>query len=156
MPFVVASLAFTGDAASQCAVKASQCAVCHATSDRAPERRAKADWHRDHAIGDFCAGCHGGDAGATSEPEAHAGLVHPLADPARTCAGCHADKTEAFAQRYAARLAERTPEAAPPRPRASSRNGVVAAIAAVVAAAGAVVIAWNERRRRKLAEQGSS
>ncbi|MFT3765315.1 MAG: hypothetical protein QM820_07345 [Minicystis sp.] len=144
------SLLFAGGAAAQCAAKVSSCALCHATSERAPERRAGADWHRDHAIGDFCAGCHGGNAEATTEAEAHVGINNPLAEPARACAPCHADRAGDLAQRYASRLAQRAAEQAPPpSPRAAgtSHDGVATAIAALVAAAGTAVVAWNERRR---------
>lgn len=141
---------FAGEVSAQCAAKVSSCALCHATSDRAPERRPNADWHRDHAIGDFCAGCHGGDPAAQAEADAHAGLVSPLAEPSRSCAPCHAAGFDERAQRYSARLAERAPSPpAPlaPRPR-GSRNGLVAAVAVLVASAGVIVVLLTERRRR--------
>jgi hypothetical protein len=148
--FVLAALFHAPVAAAQCAAQASTCALCHATSDRAPERRPGAEWHRDHAVGDFCAGCHGGDARAATEDEAHRGLSHPLSDPARSCAPCHADRWAERADGYAAHLAARAPEPPPP-PRAAPGSGNVAigALAAAVAVAFTALIVFNERRRRR-------
>lgn len=153
MLFAVALLLSGDDASAQCAAKVSSCALCHATSDRAPARRANADWHRDHSIGDFCAGCHGGEPAAAGEHEAHVGLVNPLVDPARSCAPCHEGGFTERAQRYAARLADRAPS--PPAPRASpasapaSRDEYVAALAVIVAALGGALVLFNERRRQR-------
>lgn len=56
-------------------------------------------WHADHGFGDLCVACHAGDPAAASKEAAHAAMVSPLDDPARACAGCHAD-AEARALRY--------------------------------------------------------
>ncbi len=137
-------------ARAQCAAKVSSCAQCHEAPDCAIVRRADEDWHKDHALGDFCAGCHGGDPAAEGDAEAHAGLVWPLADSSRSCAPCHAENHRELAQRYAARAAapDRKPSAAsPPSAASGSGNRVVGALATFVALGGSAFVAWNERRR---------
>lgn len=148
-----ATLLASRDAGGQCAAQASTCAACHATSPRAPVRHGDAPWHKDHTAGDFCAGCHGGDAAQKREAEAHAGLVEPLADPARSCAPCHDARPFDLAQRYAAALAERGP--APPAPRApASRDALVGGVAAALAAVLLALVVVNERRRRAASVEG--
>lgn len=144
------------EALAQCATKVSSCTQCHEIEGRAPVHGDASPWHEDHALGDFCVGCHGGAPEADHEAEAHVGLIPPLADVARSCAPCHADGL-ALALRYAGHAAAReagSARAPAPRP-ASARNGLVGALAVATAIAGGTLVAITERRRRAIARGGS-
>lgn len=80
-------LAAGSEVKAQCPSAGSSCTTCHArdaTLEVAP-------WHSQHAFGDLCAFCHGGDPDATEMADAHLGLHGPLADVKTTCGGCHGD-----------------------------------------------------------------
>src|SRR5208283_4604607 len=114
---------------------------CHETEGHYQVRGNGTEWHRDHALGDFCAGCHGGDAEAPGAAEAHRGVVWPLADPARSCAPCHEGTFRDLAARYAAgaearhaRRARGPRIAEPARPALRTHDAAAGAIAVLLAA----------------------
>lgn len=138
-----------GDAWAQCADKPSSCLQCHETRGHRSTRDDGSAWHRDHAIGDFCSGCHGGDPAADGEADAHAAMLAPLASSERACASCHASNHRELAARYDAAGPARRGAQPPPAPAADPRRGdtIAGALAALIAVAGAVFVAWNELRR---------
>jgi hypothetical protein len=93
------ALMFADSARGQCAATVSSCVQCHETEGRFKVRENGTAWHGDHAIGDFCAGCHGGNPEAAGQADAHQGVGQPLADPGRSCAPCH-EGYAALAERY--------------------------------------------------------
>lgn len=157
MLLVPALLFAAADASAQCANRVSSCVQCHETEGKRRVRDDGADWHRDHALGDFCAGCHGGNAEAASEAEAHQGLASPLADADRSCTPCHATGVRERASRYASavearRALPRAPAEPPRAPGAASNNdGVLSAIVAALGIAAGAIVAVTERRRDRLA-----
>jgi hypothetical protein len=88
--FALAAFVASPSAHAQCGAATSSCRQCHEIEGLGP-RPAGAKWHVDHALGDFCADCHGGDGTTRDEATAHAGLVDPLALPPARCVACHAD-----------------------------------------------------------------
>jgi len=140
----------SGKAGGQCANRPSSCLQCHETEGHYKVRGNGTEWHGDHALGDFCAGCHGGDADAPDAAGAHQGVASPLADPQRSCAPCHEGTFGALAGRYAAAAKARPPRRAggrdvaePPR----SHDGAAGTIAALIAAAAGAIVTLTERRR---------
>jgi hypothetical protein len=112
-------------------------------------------WHRDHALADFCAPCHGGDPEAQDEATAHATLVAPLEHVDTACAPCHGADAAAFARRYASTRAVTTAPSrqappSPPPPPAGRRvvwgNVVLAIVVAALGLGGGSLVARNERR----------
>jgi cytochrome c553 len=99
-------------ARAQCSSNASSCVACHEAQGLRPVLQSVQPWHVDHGFGDLCAACHGGDPSALDAARAHLGLRPPLAEPSRSCAGCHQDEAAARAERYAASAARS--DAAPP------------------------------------------
>ncbi len=87
---------------AQCGSQASSCKNCHEVKGEDPVN-AEGDWHTQHAFGDFCEFCHGGNVQALDQTAAHQGLVAPLGDIQTNCASCH-DDFEPKAQTYAAAL----------------------------------------------------
>jgi hypothetical protein len=87
---------------AQCGSQASSCKNCHEVKGEDPVN-AQGDWHTQHAFGDFCEFCHGGNVQALDQNAAHQGLVAPLGDIQTNCASCH-DAFEPKAQTYAAAL----------------------------------------------------
>lgn len=110
-------------------------------------------WHLDHAGGDYCAACHGGDRDAEAAFTAHATMVPPLAAPELACGGCHADAV-ARADRYLSRavaspvIREDEPGAPAlsivPGQAGPRRPGVDRALAALVIVLGGVIaLLWR-------------
>jgi hypothetical protein len=154
---VVATLA--RPAYAQCTSNASSCVTCHETRGQRPVLQSAQPWHVDHGFGDLCASCHAGDPAASTKERAHLGLRQPLANPALSCAGCHADDAPARAERYltaAARASPAPPPRAPPGPsavapvRSSTADRVLAALAALLTIALTLVV------RRELATERRS
>lgn len=88
---------------AQCGSQASSCKNCHEVKGE-DSVNAKGDWHTQHAFGDFCEFCHGGNVQATDESAAHQGLVQPLEDVKTNCSSCHAADYQTKAQTYATTL----------------------------------------------------
>ena len=140
--------------AQSCGGARSSCTACHEERAERPVNNDGTPWHFDHAFGDFCAACHGGDAAATERAAAHAGLVPPL--HAERCTGCHAAPAPLIAG-YTAERARRQPSppspaavpaAAPVAPRPGWPNAVAFAFVLVLGVGGGLAIARAERRRR--------
>jgi cytochrome c553 len=100
--FFVTALAFVGYAKyaeSACGASATNCKSCHEVkgekkvNDGAPQ-------HKQHAFGDFCVFCHGGNTAGKTMEEAHEGMASPLADPKKSCSACHPDDFEKRAGKY--------------------------------------------------------
>ncbi|MCB9564977.1 MAG: hypothetical protein H6708_31720 [Kofleriaceae bacterium] len=140
-------------AAQSCGGQRSTCRACHEERGERPVERDGSPWHGDHAFGDFCARCHGGDATATRRDAAHVGLAAPLTEAA--CADCHADPAPLLAG-YVDEAARRPPAAAvtgppsraSPSPPAGVANTVAAALVLVLGVGGTIAIVRAERRRR--------
>ena len=88
-------------ASAQCGSQASSCKNCHETQGQGPVNNDLTEWHGQHAFGDFCYLCHGGNNQAMDKIAAHTGLVYPLADVVISCKSCHPNDYEARAQLYA-------------------------------------------------------
>jgi hypothetical protein len=88
---------------AQCGSQASSCKNCHEVKGADPVN-AKGDWHTQHAFGDFCEFCHGGNVQSTDKATAHQGMVQPLADVKTNCSSCHAADYQVKAQTYATTL----------------------------------------------------
>lgn len=111
---------------AQCTSNASSCVTCHETQGLRPVLQSAQSWHVDHGFGDLCASCHGGDPAATVKEQAHLGLRQPLAEPALSCGGCHADDASARAAVYLAQAphpAAAQPPSTPSNPTANSATG---------------------------------
>jgi hypothetical protein len=117
----IALVALAQPVHAQCTSNASSCVTCHETQGLRPVLQSAQPWHVDHGFGDLCSSCHAGDPASSVKEQAHVGLRQPLADPALSCAGCHAEDASARAERYLA-VAEST-AAAPPSPPASPTAG---------------------------------
>jgi hypothetical protein len=150
---------------AQCGAKTSTCRVCHEVRREGPAFDATTPWHHDHAFADLCPSCHGGDGQAKDAARAHAGRMHPLADPTVTCATCHGDgaaRSTAYARALPAPSSADAgappagvspssgggPANAPRAPLTTTGNRSLALASLAVAAAGAWLVAWNERRHR--------
>jgi len=108
----------------------------------------------DHALGDFCVDCHGGDGTTRDVANAHATLSDPLASPPSKCRACHAD-AEARAARYIpgrkATSGSGSVRSLPSNePRRSSGTERANAVLAVLVAALAVVIGFVASRRGRV------
>jgi hypothetical protein len=86
---------------AQCGSQASSCKNCHETQGQDPVGNDLTTWHGQHAFGDFCYLCHGGNNQATEKTAAHTGMTKPLSDIVASCKSCHAKDYEARAQIYA-------------------------------------------------------
>jgi len=127
--------------AQSCGAQRSTCAACHVERGERPIDDGA--WHTDHAIGDFCATCHGGDPEAPARAAAHVGLVDPLG--AARCASCHAD-ADARVARYAEARDRRPPPAPataapPPTSGTSLPDAIAAGLALAIGLAGAIALA---------------
>jgi hypothetical protein len=91
-------------AKAQCGSQASSCKNCHETQAQKPVNNDGTTWHTQHAFGDFCYLCHGGNNQATDKVAAHTGMVDPLTDIATSCKSCHPTDFTAKAQTYATTL----------------------------------------------------
>jgi hypothetical protein len=91
-----------GNGLAQCGSQASSCKNCHEVKGEDPVN-TQGDWHIQHAFGDFCEFCHGGNVQAPDKEAAHQGLIEPLGDVKTNCASCH-EAYEPMAQTYAAAL----------------------------------------------------
>jgi hypothetical protein len=151
-------------AGAQCGARVSQCRQCHETEAARPVLEGGSPWHRDHAFGDFCPQCHGGDPEARDDAHAHAGLMSPMADVSATCGQCHDPGSVEHAYSSPAPGApgpsgRRPPGAGGPRSQTSApvsvpaRNYVLAAVALLLGAGGAAYVVRNERRLRALQGQ---
>lgn len=148
-------------AAQSCGGQRSTCRACH---EERGEHAVNADgtpWHFDHAFGDFCAACHGGDATATGREAAHAGRVPPLA--IERCTGCHDDPAPMVAH-YADERARRalvsspvpstvpsaggSPSAAAITAPPGWPNAIAIVLVLVIGIGGGLAITRAERRRR--------
>lgn len=139
-------------AMAQCGGPTSSCRSCHETEGFARPDPGE-PWHADHAFGDFCADCHGGDRTATDPAVAHATLADPLSAEPAPCAPCHRNAAELVDRYRGSKRALVTPPTGPPRarpgPRPEARSGSKGALAllAALVMAGALYVNWNERRR---------
>jgi hypothetical protein len=86
---------------AQCGSQASSCKNCHETQAQDPVGNDLTTWHGQHAFGDFCYLCHGGNNQATDKTAAHTGMIDPLSDVVVNCKSCHPKDFEARAQIYA-------------------------------------------------------
>lgn len=137
---------------AQCGATVSACRQCHEIDKRRPVLGDGKPWHKDHAFGDFCAACHGGDDAVKDEAGAHAELVDPLGNPSLACgtAMCHGAKAQALAAQYRRAAKPGVPAAAAPAApaRAEKHNAVGGIVAFALALLGGICVRWNERRRR--------
>lgn len=97
-------LLMTTPAKAQCGSQASSCKNCHETQAQDPVNNDGTTWHTQHAFGDFCYLCHGGNNQATDKAAAHTGMEDPLSNIDASCKSCHPDDTQAKAQIYATTL----------------------------------------------------
>ena len=151
---VVILLQLRGAAAdAQCGATVSSCRQCHEIDKQLPVLADGRPWHNDHAFGDFCVACHGGDDAAKDSAAAHQVLVDPLGDAALRCgtAMCHGTKAEALAAgyRHAARLGAPSPPLTQVSAPKANHNTLAGIAAVAVALLGAAYVSWNERRRRE-------
>lgn len=100
----VSAFLLTTNASAQCGSQASSCKNCHETQAQKPVNNDGTTWHTQHAFGDFCYLCHGGNNQATDKTAAHTGMVDPLTDIATSCKSCHPTDFTAKAQIYATTL----------------------------------------------------
>jgi len=148
------SLAIPLEARAQCGASTSECRNCHEVRGAKSVLAAPAPWHSDHAFGDFCAICHGGDPQSKDEATAHVGLLSPLSDAQATCGSCHGADSESLARSYAVAVAAPAPPAASPtpavagRPAVAWRNVGLTSVVLVLGGVGAFYIVTNERRLR--------
>jgi uncharacterized protein len=139
------------DASAQCESTASSCVSCHEAQGLRPVLQAPQAWHRDHSFGDLCAACHGGDPLATAAAAAHASMSRPLADPATSCGGCHAEDFSERAERYVAAAAAAVDAPPPPSPTDRPRGGGTGVNLALAGVAGLLGISLFVILRRELA-----
>ena len=148
------SLVIPLEARAQCGASTSECRTCHEVRGAKPVLASPAPWHRDHAFGDFCAICHGGDPESKDEATAHVGLLSPLSDAQATCGSCHGADSESLARSYAVAVAAPAAPVASPapavagRPAVAWRNVGLAGVVLVLGGVGAFYIVTNERRLR--------
>jgi len=104
--FVVGSavLLMTTPVKAQCGSQASSCKNCHETQAQKPVNNDGTAWHSQHAFGDFCYLCHGGNNQATDKAVAHTGMEDPLSNIDASCKSCHPEDTQAKAKIYATTL----------------------------------------------------
>ena len=142
------------DAGAQCGAATSTCRQCHEVEGSGPLPGA-GKWHSDHALGDFCADCHGGDRTNHDESAAHAGLV----DPTTRCVVCHAGedaKQKAYGDSVTRRAATTpkapapvsSPRGRPPRGGTAPADAVLATLAVAIALAGIALARYDTQRGR--------
>jgi hypothetical protein len=86
---------------AQCGSQASSCKNCHETQAQDPVSNDTTTWHGQHAFGDFCYLCHGGNNQSMDKTTAHTGMIDPMTDIVVSCKSCHPDDFETRAQVYA-------------------------------------------------------
>ena len=104
--FIVAMILLAGWqlAQAQCGASLSSCKTCHEVKREKPVA-TQGQWHQQHAFGDFCEFCHGGNTAAKDKNAAHEGINPiPIKDAGNTCSSCHPDDYAERAQKYAAIL----------------------------------------------------
>jgi hypothetical protein len=145
---------------AQCGATVSSCRQCHELGVEKTLRGAD-PWHQDHAFGDLCSNCHGGDRASGDLSLAHLGIVDPLENGGERCRGCHAEEHAAVAgyldRRVALSQVAINPRAPRPAkesahaesgPRTSARaNNVLGSAASLLAILGSVIVAKDWRRR---------
>jgi hypothetical protein len=103
----------------------SSCLECHEVQAKDPVA-TRGSWHVQHASGDLCSVCHGGQPQAQDEATAHQGLrLNPMENPQASCAICHPAEFEEQAARYSAEL-HMTQTARPPAPSGRCSRGATA------------------------------
>ena len=131
-------------AKAQCGSQASSCKNCHETQAQDPVNADGTAWHTQHAFGDFCYLCHGGNNQSTDKTTAHTGMVAPLSDINTSCKTCHPADTQAKAQIYATTLGQQIGTGAAPTPASNQPAATPApAVSGPAPAQAAVVPAAN-------------
>ncbi len=138
---------------AQCGSQASSCKNCHETQAQMPVNNDGTAWHTQHAFGDFCYLCHGGNNQATDKVAAHTGMVAPLADINTSCKSCHPTDTLAKAQIYATTLGQQVgtggsaTTAVPSQPASSAAPATTgaASTAAPVVVPAADMVDYSQR-----------
>ncbi len=125
----VGALLFPRPALAQCGSSVSSCKNCHEVQGK-DSVNAKGAWHTDHAFGDFCEFCHGGNVKGVDEASAHVGLVNPLADVKTSCQSCHANNYMTLAQQYATTLGQPLGTGSTPGPTPAASGGTPTAAGA--------------------------
>jgi len=126
-----AALAFTAFvsyprlASAECGSSASSCRDCHEVKKQAPVN-TNGIWHTEHAFGDFCEFCHGGNVKAKAKDAAHVGLTSPLSDVKSSCQSCHPNDYMDRAQNYATALGKPLGSSDTPVPTPAAGSAVVA------------------------------
>ena len=95
--FVVAG--YMNRAESACGASTTNCKRCHEGQGEMKVNDGSAQ-HKQHAFGDFCVFCHGGDTKGKTKEDAHKGLRSPLEDTKTSCSACHPDDYEKRAAKY--------------------------------------------------------
>jgi hypothetical protein len=104
---------FTPPPASIARAAGSACLECHEVQAKHPVS-ALGSWHVQHASGDLCGVCHGGQPLAQDEATAHQGTRrNPMENPQASCAICHPAEYEEQVAVYSAELSM-TQTARPP------------------------------------------
>ncbi len=123
---------------AQCGSQASSCKNCHETQAQDPVNNDQTTWHSQHAFGDFCYLCHGGNNQATDETAAHAGMVSPLDDIVVACKSCHTKDYQALAQGYADTLGVKIGTGVSQTQQGTGQTTVSSSAVATIAPAAAI------------------
>jgi len=130
-------------AKAQCGSQVSSCKNCHEVQAKKPVNNDGTAWHTQHAFGDFCYLCHGGNNQATTETAAHTGMVDPISNIVTSCKSCHPSDYTAKAQIYAVTLGKQVSSgggaATPAATQAASQATPTAAASAPIVAQAAAV-----------------
>lgn len=128
---------------AQCGSQVSSCKNCHEVQAKKPVNNDGTAWHTQHAFGDFCYLCHGGNNQATTEVAAHTGMVDPISNVVTSCKSCHPTDYTAKAQIYATTLKKQVSNgggAATPAAVQPASQATPAAAASAPTVAQAVVV----------------
>ncbi len=90
----------TGERVQAQCTTPSSCKTCHEVQGQKPVS-STTDWHRQHAVFDFCETCHGGDRLAEDAASAHLGMRLTLAEMSTTCKSCHPTELDTCLRTYA-------------------------------------------------------
>jgi len=108
---------------AQCGASLSSCKTCHEVK-KAKSVANQGPWHQQHAFGDFCEFCHGGNTAAKTEAAAHQGINKmPLKNAGNTCSSCHPDDYKERALKYAAVLKIDLGDMSTPEPEKETTSG---------------------------------